>query len=158
MFTKKEISFLEESNAIEGVYDAESLNQALIAWEFLKEQTRLSPGIVLEVHKILMKDKLAPEELGHFRRVGVSIGGRLGMPWKVVSEMTFNWCEVANEKSDWDSIKQDHINFENIHPFVDGNGRTGRMLMNWQRLQSGLDIVVIKGDDRGRSAYYKWFL
>jgi len=52
-------------------------------------------------------------------------------------------------------IQKAHIEFENIHPFVDGNGRIGRMLMNWQALKAWLDPIVIKVEDRFE--YYKWF-
>jgi fido (protein-threonine AMPylation protein) len=48
-----------------------------------------------------------------------------------------------------------HVRFEHIHPFVDGNGRLGRMLMNWQRKQEGLDILVI--EDAKKHEYYEWF-
>jgi hypothetical protein len=53
-------------------------------------------------------------------------------------------------------IKQWHINFEGIHPFEDGNGRIGRILMNLQRLSVGLPILIIhEGEEQFE--YYKWF-
>jgi len=48
-----------------------------------------------------------------------------------------------------------HINFEKIHPFIDGNGRIGRMLLNWQRVKLGLPVLVIKESEK--QEYYKWF-
>ena len=54
-----------------------------------------------------------------------------------------------------DKITENHVKFESIHPFVDGNGRTGRLLMNWIRIKIGLPILVIKESEKFE--YYKWF-
>jgi Fic family protein len=58
-------------------------------------------------------------------------------------------------------IKEHHIKFEHIHPFVDFNGRTGRMLMNWERLQVGLPMLIIHADwpkvNGEQMEYYDWF-
>ena len=52
--------------------------------------------------------------------------------------------------------KDTHIMFENIHPFEDSNGRTGRILYNIHRLNLGLPIHIIhEGDEQ--MEYYKWF-
>ena len=66
--------------------------------------------------------------------------------------------EVEDNKEEIISnrIRNDHIGFEKIHPFIDGNGRLGRILMNWQRIQCGLDILVIWEIEK--QEYYKWFI
>ncbi len=49
-----------------------------------------------------------------------------------------------------------HVEYERIHPFVDGNGRTGRMFMNWWRMKNGLPVLVIhEGEEQ--MDYYQWF-
>jgi Fic family protein len=50
---------------------------------------------------------------------------------------------------------RNHVKFEKIHPFEDGNGRIGRILLNWQRVKAGLPILTIYEKDK--HAYYKWF-
>lgn len=152
------IDFLDESNAIEGVYDIKSLEQAVFAWRFLREQEKMSPHVILKTHKILMLHQpLYPNEKGYFREVPVYIGGREAMPQHLIWEAIRQWCEEVNTdilgmRRLW---KQRHVEYETIHPFVDGNGRTGRMFMNWQRIRQGLPILVIKSDERHK--YYEWF-
>lgn len=47
-----------------------------------------------------------------------------------------------------------HERLVTIHPFIDGNGRTSRLLMNSILLQNGYPIAILKGDDKNRLAYY----
>lgn len=155
---KKEILFLKESNLIEEVYDEVSLHQAKFAWEYLLSQKKMTCGVVLKTHKILMlKQDLQPDEKGYFRKCDVYIGGRRALnAYEIRGEMEF-WCDRVNIHSKVKSPiwKNDHVLYEFIHPFVDGNGRTGRMFMNWQRLKSGLPIKVIFNEDK--HDYYLWF-
>lgn len=154
MVGKKVISFLRESNAIEEVYDDDALRQAVFAWEYLKEQKEMTIGVVLKTHKILMLlQNLRPDEKGYFRKVGVSIGWRYGLDWRMIPEAMEVWCMNAwLYPKNW---KEHHIRYEQIHPFIDGNGRTGRMFMNWERRKAGLPIKVIFEAEKRK--YYKWF-
>lgn len=48
-----------------------------------------------------------------------------------------------------------HSLFEAIHPFTDGNGRTGRILTNYMLLSKGFPITIVKGDDVAKESYYQ---
>ena len=48
-----------------------------------------------------------------------------------------------------------HLDFEGVHPFIDGNGRTGRLLMNLELMQAGYPAIDVKFTDRRR--YYDAF-
>lgn len=148
--------FLRESNAIENVWDEQSLTDALTAWDYLLAKKELTTGVVLKTHKILMKNQpLYPNERGYFRRCGVHIGAEEGANWNFIPELIAQWCENNKGKKAEEDIKQLHIEYERIHPFVDGNGRTGRMLLNWLRFQNGFPILIIKEVEK--QSYYKWF-
>lgn len=148
--------FLEESNNIEGVFDDDSLQQAHYAWDYAISQDELTPSVITKTHKILMLHQgLAPNERGYFRRVEVRIGAGYGRPWPVVPSLINQWCRNAKDSKTAEEIKQDHIIYEQIHPFVDGNGRTGRIFLNWQRVKNNLPILVIKNSEK--QAYYAWF-
>ncbi|MGL4605883.1 MAG: Fic family protein [Eubacteriaceae bacterium] len=66
---------------------------------------------------------------------------------------------------DYETMKQDkhiieaiaefHLRFEGIHPFIDGNGRTGRLILNFELIKAGLLPVNIKFSDRRN--YYECF-
>jgi len=52
-------------------------------------------------------------------------------------------------------VSEFHLRFEGIHPFIDGNGRTGRLILNFELIKAGLLPVNIKFTDRRR--YYDCF-
>lgn len=49
------VGFLKESNAIEGVYDSDSLVQARFAWDYLVKQKKLTTSVNLKVHKVVLQ-------------------------------------------------------------------------------------------------------
>lgn len=157
--TKKEVEeFLKESNAIEGVYDEQSFKDALSAWKFLVKHKKLTTGVVLKTHKILMRNQnqLGPATKGYYRRCPIYVGGREGLNWVKIHEIMEVWARlVANAMTEKDAIFH-HVEYEKIHPFVDGNGRTGRMFYNWERLKIGLPIHIIHAG-KEQMEYYKWF-
>ena len=148
--------FLKESNAIEGVYDFQSFKDAIRAWKYLWDQPTLTPPVICKIHAILMENqKLLTRLKGNFRDCPVYIGNREAPPAILLQRLMEDWCVRANKIQTWREIKEDHIFFEYIHPFADGNGRIGRMLLNWQRLMIGLEILVIKENEKPE--YYSWF-
>lgn len=166
MLSYEEIAFLRESNNIEGVWDDLSLQQAIHAWEYLRSKPKLSAHVVLKTHKILMLHQpLHPDEKGYFRKVPVWIGGREGHPWWGVREEVIHWSQAMNNSTTDKYVETEeqkrglvvamHILYEKIHPFVDGNGRTGRMFMNWHCKKLGLPYLVIKEAEKRK--YYDWF-
>ena len=157
--------FLKESNAIENVWDDSSLTQAKEAWDFIVKENKLTTENILTTHRILMHNKLSVNERGHFRKVQVFVGGEEKMPWYAVPTLMKQWIinandVVANGQHENEEFlekvtRKHHVTFEDIHPFVDGNGRIGRILMNWQRIKIGKPILVIL--EKSKQEYYDWF-
>lgn len=150
--------FLKESNAIEGVYDDKSLEDAITAWEFLIRHSVMTLKNIKRTHEILMRRQpLRPSEIGQFRRINVYVNDHKMLPPQLVESMTLmEFCLPTmrvSPKPDWKAL---HVKYESIHPFVDGNGRTGRMFMNWTRVRRcKLPVLVIKESER--QEYYQWF-
>lgn len=158
------IEFLRESNAIEGVYDEDMFQQALYAWEYIMSLDNINTSNVKKVHKILMLHSgLMPNEKGYYRECPVWIGGKEAILYQRIQEHMILWVKEINQMGGSNyrdkelDAKFSHIQYERIHPFVDGNGRTGRMFMNWQRLKKlGLPLLTIH-EGHEQMVYYKWF-
>jgi len=52
-------------------------------------------------------------------------------------------------------LAKQHVIFETIHPFDDGNGRTGRIILNYLLISAGYPPIILKGDDENKKKYYK---
>ena len=155
---QKEEEFLKENNAIEGVYDDDSLKQAEYAWGYLMSEDILTLGVVLKTHKILMLNQnLMKNEKGYFRNVMVYIGGKSAINAAHISGRVHQWCFKGMRAYPPIDTKKLHIEYEKIQPFVDGNGRTGRMFMNWQRIKRLKKPLLIIHTGKEQQEYYKWF-
>lgn len=160
------VDFLGESNNIENVWDGDSLAQAIFAWEYIIGETELTPKAILKTHKILMlHQKLMPDKKGYFRKVPVWVDSREGLDWEIIPVAIKQWCLsvtdlIVNGQNESKiylerMINEQHIKYEKIHPFIDGNGRTGRIFLNWTRVKLTLPILIIK--EKEKQAYYNWF-
>ena len=142
-----------ESNLIEG-YDSPEADMCLaVAWRYLSTKKKLTHGVVRTVQNLATSHQtdLKPEWRGKYREIDVWIGGKKGLnPFSVHGAMKLFLSQIKIEPP-----KEAHIIFEKIHPFVDGNGRTGRLLMWWQEVQLGMIPTLIKYDER--YSYYDWF-
>lgn len=148
-----------ESNGIEDIFDPAEVEQSLQAWHELCARAfdfggRLANGIICHTQKIitLNQDDLFPTQRGYYRslsKVNVIVGNYRPPMAYMVDGLMNKWLLDYEKLGPWEA----HVRFEKIHPFVDGNGRTGRMLMWWQEQELGQEPTVIVAAER--QAYYR---
>ena len=117
---------------------------------------------ILELHRILAGEVMDQGEAGTYRTIAVRVGEYLPPPPDAVSGLMFEllewWNTAAQQFSPVLSSAILHYRFEAIHPFADGNGRTGRALALWELYRRGFDTHHIFSVDEyyweDRPRYY----
>lgn len=149
---------IHESNLIENIDSTKEDKQSLLAWDWLKDQDELTKGIICRIQKIITINQtdLRADQRGYYRshsKVNVGISGTTVWfpPWALVDVMMAEWVE-QHGKGATDSLTA-HIRFEKIHPFRDGNGRTGRMLMWWSQRKNGTDPTLFLNSTKFEKYY-----
>ncbi|MGH7882658.1 MAG: Fic family protein [Candidatus Dormibacteraceae bacterium] len=112
----------------------------------------ISEDNLLQIHRLILQG-IDDRNAGRYRNVAVRIAGAavvLPNYLKVPDLMTefIIWLQQANHSHSVDIAAEAHYRLVSIHPFVDGNGRTARLLMNLLLLQAGYPIAVIRPEDR----------
>jgi Fic family protein len=126
--------------------------------EIVRKKRKFSEEIILEIHKIILKN-IDDVEAGNYRNKNVMIIGVFHLPSSAVkvSRLMGEFVEWYYENETKMSVVElaawIHYKLVYIHPFIDGNGRTARLLMNLILLQRGYPPAVILNVDRKK--YYK---
>jgi len=149
----KERDFLFHSNLIEDEHSITALVDAQNAWMHIRD-CPLTKESILNAHSLLLR-RLAPTIAGKIRNCSVMVGGRICPHPNKLNGLLSKWFDTYMDASTPKQIKIAHVSFEKIHPFQDGNGRIGRIIMNKQRLLAKLPIKIIHFEDRRK--YYEWF-
>lgn len=127
--------------------------------DLVREKTPLTERIIKQIHQLVLRG-IDRENAGTYRRVPVRIGGSSHTPpepWAVAPAMEelLSWYDAHTDLHPVLLAAEMHEKLVTIHPFIDGNGRTARLLMNLILLQNGFVIANIKGDAATRMDYYK---
>ena len=125
--------------------------------ELVKEKAPLTERIIKQIHYLVLADK--KDDRGVYRRVPVRIMGahhEPAQPYLIEPRMEQLLLDyAASGEHIVTKLAWFHIEFEGIHPFIDGNGRTGRLLVNLELMKAGYPPIDIKFTDR--VAYYNAF-
>ena len=143
-------SFKIEGKEPREIYEAINHKEALnIVFENLQEKREFDERFIKKLNETINKNI---KETSGFRKVQVFIQGSDYIPpepEKVPNLMNYYIYNYNNDIEDiFLKIAKYHIEFEKIHPFEDGNGRTGRLLLNYELLKNDLPPVVISKDER----------
>lgn len=176
-FTFDETKLLIEKGIVTGAHslreseDIVGYKQAFdFLYESVKEKKSITEEFIKQVHGFVLR---GDEEAGKYRTIQNYVGNMTRIvytpcpPTQVPEKMKayvaevqtdckhnaelaeqgqFNWVELFH------NLAKHHIEFENIHPFVDGNGRTGRLLLIYEMISLGLLPVDVRYEERDR--YY----
>jgi Fic family protein len=125
--------------------------------ELVKDKVPMSESIIKQIHYLVLADK--KDDRGVYRRVPVRIMGAQHepvQPYLIQPKMEQLLIDFAESTEHIvTKLARFHIEFEGIHPFIDGNGRTGRLLVNMEFMKVGFPPINIKFTDR--IAYYNAF-
>ena len=130
--------------------------------ELVQNKVAFSESIIKQIHTLVLMDRL--EDRGVYRRIPVRIMGAYHEPPDpiLVPEQIENLLAEFKSKKlhPVEAAALFHLKFEGVHPFVDGNGRTGRLILNLFLMQNGYPPINVKYADRKRyydafDAYYR---
>jgi Fic family protein len=125
--------------------------------ELVKNKVPFSERIIKEIHSLVLMD--AKMDRGVYRSVPVRVGGFYPcQPYEIpikMENLMREYIDSMHELHIIERVALFHLRFESIHPFIDGNGRVGRLLLNFDLMKEGYPPINIKFTDR--DAYYDCF-
>jgi len=125
--------------------------------EIVQKNELLTEWTIKSIHRLVLKG-IQDDVAGVYRNENVLIGGASHRPPDHVLVQELMEQFVSKVENEWSTIHpveraaKVHAEFVKIHPFIDGNGRTSRLLMNYELMKVGFPPAVIKAIDRAR--YY----
>ena len=147
---------IRTDHQIREIFEATNLAKAM---ELLLDnpETETSVSLILQLHRILMQN-IRDDAAGRFRanKEWVRVGNHIGANPKFVHAFMSDLVEKYNTSDDQyflDKIVYFHAEFENIHPFIDGNGRIGRLLINEQLDLLNLPPILIPNKSKNEEYY-----
>ena len=129
--------------------------------DIAKQDIEISERTIKEIHALILHG-IDRENAGRYRTVPVMISGSTHMPpqpyliEKQMEDFILRFKQMEAEKVHPVLIAAYlHDELVRIHPFIDGNGRTSRLLMNLYLLRHGYVIITLKGSNDAKVNYYK---
>jgi Fic family protein len=132
----------------------ETVSHARVFLEMLQTDEKISEELLLRWHRDIFEETKS-DIAGRFRNYVVRVGSYVAPDWHDLKRLMKQLIAFANESkpNPVEVAGRAHYMFERIHPFGDGNGRIGRLLMNYILWKSGYPMLIIEYGKR--KTYYK---
>jgi Fic family protein len=157
--TEKILLQLEISRhvSLREVFEAKNLAQVYGYIKKTAPQQPLTIDMILLLHKMLLTN-IRDNVVGRFRKNGemVRIGTHIGLPPEFIVSRIEEIFVSYNSKIEIPFIHRIamlHVEFESIHPFIDGNGRIGRVINNYLLTREGFPPIIVRNKEK--ESYYK---
>ena len=126
--------------------------------DIIKKEEPFSEWQIRNIHQLILKN-IDDDNAGRYRQQNVLISGATNTPpdYTLLNDKMAQFIDWYNTKADLmhpiERAAKVHADFVGIHPFIDGNGRTSRLIMNLELMKAGYPPCVITVENR--LAYYK---
>lgn len=138
--------------------EAQNLGKVMNYVDKKCQESDIELDIILFLHKILLNN-IRDDIAGRLRKDGewVRVGKHIGSDPKVVEPMIIKLINIYKTSDEHVIVKaaKFHRSFELIHPFIDGNGRIGRVIINYMLMRAGYPPVIVR--DKDKQDYYSTF-
>ena len=130
----------------------------VIVREASNAYTLVDSSFIKDIHAIMFEDALqvspsfVAKPIGAYRldeRYIKGVNIKLSAPHQISNDIENLFYRFKSNEMSLEDIAEFHILFERVHPFADGNGRVGRLLMAYQAIQNNMIPPLIENEHRG---------